>query len=111
MRNLLAFLAAVVLTFGGMGWYLGWYQIKAEPAAAGKRNVNIEINTVKITEDLKKGEDRLHDLINKEAKTAADAKDDKAKVEGDKAKVDADKTKKGTAAPSVFGGGELSEHR
>jgi len=55
MRNLLAFLAAVCLTVACSGWYLGWYTVESTPAAQGKRNVNIEINTVKIGTDIQRG--------------------------------------------------------
>jgi hypothetical protein len=55
MRNLLALLAAAVLTFAGIGWYLGWYQIKSTDAAlSGHQNVNIDINGAKILSDVEK---------------------------------------------------------
>ena len=53
MRNLLAFTAAVVLTVAGLGWYLGWYRVNSAPSANGHRNVNIDLNTDKITEDIR----------------------------------------------------------
>ena len=33
MRNILALVGAATLTFLGVGWYLGWYEIKNVPAA------------------------------------------------------------------------------
>lgn len=68
MRNLLAFLAAVCLTVGVTGWYLGWYTVESTPAPQGRRNVNIEINTVKIGEDIQRGSEQLQDLLNKDRK-------------------------------------------
>lgn len=65
MRNLLAFAAAVVLTFAIVGWYLDWYQVKNDSASAGHHNVNIDINGVKVVEDLKKGEEKIHQAIEK----------------------------------------------
>jgi hypothetical protein len=65
MRNLLAFLAAAALTFAGVGWYLGWYKVRSQPAADGHRAVNIEFNTVKIGADIEKGEHKLHEVLEK----------------------------------------------
>src|SRR5206468_721027 len=48
MRNMLAFLAAVVLTVGGLGWYLDWYKVRSHPAEEGHHNLSIDINTTKI---------------------------------------------------------------
>jgi len=59
MRNLLAFLAAVALTVGGVGWYRDWFHVQNQPSAPGTRSVEININTKKIGEDLKKGEDKF----------------------------------------------------
>jgi hypothetical protein len=72
MRNLLAFLAAATLTFAGVGWYLGWYKVKSDSAPTGHRKVNIDINSVKIGEDVEKGlqtgEQKLQGLLDKEKK-------------------------------------------
>ena len=63
MRNLLSFLAAVCLTVAVSGWYLGWYTVETPPAPTGRRNVNIEIITIKIGEDIQRGSERLQDLL------------------------------------------------
>src|SRR5262245_24792212 len=63
MRNLLALLAAGVLVFLGIGWYLGWYKISSTPGADGHRQISIDLNTNKIKEDVNKGESRLHDAL------------------------------------------------
>lgn len=55
MRNLLAFVAALVLTVAGVGLYLDWYKIRSTSPGAGRRNVNIDINTDKIGGDLREG--------------------------------------------------------
>jgi len=65
MRNLLAFLAMVVLAFFGAGWYLGWYKVQSTPAGAGHRNVSIDVNTVKIGEDLEKGTAKITKMLDK----------------------------------------------
>jgi hypothetical protein len=63
MRNLLAFVAAAVLTIVGVGWYLGWFQ-----------TVNIELNTTKIREDLNKGEQKVQQLLENRRKDRAASK-------------------------------------
>jgi hypothetical protein len=68
MRNLLAFLAAAVLTFLSAGWYLGWYKIQSSPSAAGHKSVTIDFNTGKIEEDLQRGEEKLNQIIDKAGK-------------------------------------------
>ena len=71
MRNMLAFLAAVVLTVAVLGWYLDWYKVGTHPAAEGHQNLSIDINTTKIGTDLQKGEENLQKILEKNAKQAA----------------------------------------
>ncbi len=68
MRNLLAFLAAAVLTFLGVGWYLDWYHVRSSPAAAGHHRVDIDIDREKIVEDVQKGEQKLQNALEKDKK-------------------------------------------
>lgn len=75
MRNLLAFTAAVVLTVAGLGWYLGWYRIHSAPASDGHRNVNIDINTDKITDDIQRAEKKILDRANEHLQSAKDKSD------------------------------------
>jgi hypothetical protein len=71
MRNTLAFLGALVLAVAGAGWYLGWYQVFFAPGRGGHETVKIDINTDKVSADLKKGKDevlnkggeKLHNLL------------------------------------------------
>jgi hypothetical protein len=65
MRNMLAFLAAATLTVVGVGWYLGWYRVSSATTDEGKRSINIELNTTKINADLRKGEDKIHQALEK----------------------------------------------
>jgi hypothetical protein len=104
MRNLLAFLASVCLTVAVSGWYLGWYTVETPPAPSGRRNVNIEINTVKIGEDIQRGSERLQDLL-KESK-------DKDKAVQKKPLPGNQTGKEGRGAAHDDGGAEMSEqHR
>jgi hypothetical protein len=68
MKNLLAFLAAVGLTFAAMGWYLGWYKVKTVPASAGHRSVNVDVDTVRMHDDLHKFGEESREWIEKQRK-------------------------------------------
>ncbi|MHB1425722.1 MAG: hypothetical protein ACYC3I_21345 [Gemmataceae bacterium] len=75
MRNMLALFGAALLTVVGVGWYLGWYKVRSQPASLpGQHSVNIDIDTNKITKDLQQGEERLQQMLEKkggeEAKNA-----------------------------------------
>lgn len=75
MRNLLAFTAAAVLTVAGLGWYLGWYRIHTAQATDGHRNVNIDINTDKITDDIHRAEQKILEQANEHLQNAKDKTD------------------------------------
>jgi len=64
MRNMLALLAVAGLSFAGAGWYLGWYHVEKAPAAEGHRAVHIDINSQKISADLKKGGERVQGVLD-----------------------------------------------
>jgi len=66
MRNLLALLAAAVLVFAGVGWYLNWFKVQSVSEAFGHRSVNIDIDSHKISDDLHKGEAKVQQAIEKE---------------------------------------------
>jgi hypothetical protein len=73
MRNLLALFAAALLTVVGVGWYLGWYKVRSQPASVpGQHSVNIDIDTNKIGTDLQKGEQKLQQFLDR--KNGEDAK-------------------------------------
>jgi hypothetical protein len=65
MRNLLAFLAALVIAFLGVGWYLGWYSVHSVPAGAGHSSYTIDIDEPKIKDAVRSGEEKLHDVLQK----------------------------------------------
>jgi hypothetical protein len=64
MRNLLAFLAALVLIFVGIGWYRGWYNVETTQAAPGHSAVKVDIDSGKIGQDLHKGSERLQEALD-----------------------------------------------
>ena len=79
MRNMLAFLAAAVLVFLGLGWYLDWYSFKNLPTGTpGHQSFNIDINKAKITSDVEKGEEKVHEAMDKKKAEAVPAAKDVA---------------------------------
>ncbi len=67
MRNLLAFLAAAVITVAVVGWYLNWYKISTT-SGDGRREVKIDLNTPKIGADIEKGGQTLRNALEKAGK-------------------------------------------
>jgi hypothetical protein len=82
MRNLLAFFAAAAITLAAIGWYRDWFQIQSQSKAAGTRSVEININTQKIDEDLKKGEQKIIEKTEQKLREQKDTTQD-AKPSGD----------------------------
>jgi hypothetical protein len=76
MRNLLAFLAAAALFFAGLGWFLDWYKIQSTPVSAGRRSIQIDLNSKKISEDVhrgvQEGEEKLQNALDKQKSESAD---------------------------------------
>lgn len=71
MKNLLALLAAALVTFVVVGWYLNWYQIHTTPNSKGGTEVTIDLNNAKIKEDLKKGEEKIKKILDNKTGTSA----------------------------------------
>src|SRR5260370_1370972 len=68
MRNLLALIGAVVVLVAGLGWYLEWYKLGVEPGTPGHPKINVEVETDKIKDDLKKGRESVGGLLHNEKK-------------------------------------------
>ena len=79
MRNLLAFLAAVVLLVGGTGWYRGWYVVESQPADLGKMAFRVEVDCLQIGRDAQDGVRALRQAF------ARKEEEKKAPAEGAKA--------------------------
>jgi len=80
MKNLLAFLAAAVIVFLGVGWYLDWFHVIGAPSPAGHRTYRVDVNAAKIDTDVHKGEQKVIGAI------------EKARAEAEAQKASADKT-------------------
>ena len=73
MRNTLAMLAAGALGFAGLGWYLGWFHVRSTPASNGHREINIDVDTKKIAEDvnkeIKQGSQKIDEILHPKGST------------------------------------------
>jgi hypothetical protein len=60
---MLALAALALIGFAAIGWVRGWYSVKTTPTASGGRNINIDVNSPKISEDLSRSKNKLRDLL------------------------------------------------
>jgi ribosomal protein S16 len=81
MRNFLAFMAALVVVFLGLGWYLGWYNVLLQPSGPGHSRLEVDINKDKIGQDVqqgvKKGSEKVQELLDKNKQTPASGTEEK----------------------------------
>ncbi|VTS02530.1 RodZ family helix-turn-helix domain-containing protein [Tuwongella immobilis] len=85
MRNLLALVGLVVVVFGGLGSYLGWYKVTRQPSTDGEVHLGVKVDTSKIKQD-------AHNAIERGGEIIQDIR--KGKAERDAANAD------GTTAPA-----------
>ena len=99
MRNLLALMMILLLTFGGLGYYLDWFRVRTAAGTDGHTTLNIDVNTVKAYQDVSKAASKGAELLDKKAKDEADKveADKKAKAEADKAPVQTSQPKTGSS--------------
>lgn len=72
MRNMLAFLAACLLTFCCVGYYMNWFQIRTTPATSGEKSFTVDINTKKIGADVLKLNEKVQERLAEKARDGAD---------------------------------------
>ena len=60
MRNMLALLAVVVLVLAGVGYYRDWYKVQSTG-----NDVSITINKDKVKTDVRHGEEKVHQALEK----------------------------------------------
>ena len=82
MRNLLALIGLAVVLVGGLGWYLGWYQLATQPGVDGHRTITVDVNTKKAVEDGKNGVQKVSNIISSETKGNPGTPPDAKQVEG-----------------------------
>lgn len=51
MRNVLALIGLLVIGFGGLGWYLGWYKLSYSRTPDGHLQVTTDVDTKKVGAD------------------------------------------------------------
>jgi hypothetical protein len=52
MRNVLALLAFLLLTFSGTGLWRGWYSVSMLPSEPGRSAFRVEINRTQVADDV-----------------------------------------------------------
>ena len=69
MRNLFALVGLVVVVFGVLGWYKGWYSVTSD-----KGTLQVELNKAKVLSDGKKMVEKGEEILNSSDKTTAPKK-------------------------------------
>lgn len=64
MRSLFSLVGFVVVVFLGAGWYFNWYKLDWSTGVDGKTKVQFDVDTNKVTDDLKKGVQKGGELID-----------------------------------------------
>jgi hypothetical protein len=64
MKNVLALVGAALVAFLALGWYLGWYQISSLPSPNGKQAIHVDINSDKVTNDVKTGVEKGEQIVD-----------------------------------------------
>lgn len=73
MRNMLAFVAALLITLGAVGFYLGWFNVHSAPGPEGNTSFRLDVNTNKIGEDIRKAEEKLQQRLAENSKSGETA--------------------------------------
>lgn len=66
MRNMLALVALGLIGFAAIGWFRGWYSVITAPTASGGRNININVNSPKISDDISRSKTKLREFLTSE---------------------------------------------
>jgi hypothetical protein len=83
MRNVLALIGLLVVGFGGIGWYLGWYKLTVERNSGGSVEFKVDVDTQKVTDDAGKRLQQAATVVNEQAgKTGQDGKTEPAPTSG-----------------------------
>ena len=79
MRNLLAFFAALLLSFVVAGWWLDWYHLRTT-TTEGRPSVTVDFNTKKMGADMQKAEAAIaKGIADRAARLEAEKKADDAR--------------------------------
>lgn len=69
MRNLLALVGLVVVVFGVLGWYKGWYSVSSD-----KGTLQVEVNKAKVISDSKKIVEKGEEILKSTEKPSSSGK-------------------------------------
>jgi hypothetical protein len=64
LKNTLSLIGMAVVGFAVGGWYLGWYGISTTADSQGHSHFSMDVNVNQIEQDIKKGEDKVKDIVN-----------------------------------------------
>src|SRR5688572_30719851 len=70
VRNLLAFIGLLVVGFGGLGWYLGWYKLNVSRSTDGNLQIQTDVDTKKVNKDVTDGYHKLSSALEQQAEKA-----------------------------------------
>ena len=70
MRNLLALVGLAVIGFGGIGWYMGWYQLSYTRTPEGNLQINTTVDTNKAGVDTSDALKNVGAVIGKQVNKA-----------------------------------------
>jgi hypothetical protein len=82
MRNLLALIGLVVVGFGGIGWYMGWYHLSVAKSPEGNVEIKVDVDSKKVTDDAGKGIAVVGDQVGKVAQDGKAAPSQPAPTSG-----------------------------
>lgn len=71
MRNLLALVGAVVVGFGGIGWYMGWYKLSFTRESDGNLQIKTDVDTNKVNKDVTEGVKNISSAVEAQTHKAA----------------------------------------
>lgn len=70
MRNMLALVGALVVGFGGVGWYLGWYKLNVSRTPDGNLQVTTNVDTSRVVKDAGEGARHVGEFIGTQVEKA-----------------------------------------
>lgn len=71
MRRILTLIGALVVGFGGVGWYLGWYKLDVTKSADGNPQITTTVNSKKVVTDSKNGLQQAGTFVGARVEKAA----------------------------------------
>lgn len=97
MRNLLALVGLLVVVFGAVGWYCGWYKLDISRNTNGNLQIKADVDTHKAVEDSSAFFQKVGQLVSDNPNKSSQPTSAPVNTPGP---VGSDK---GTASPSFFG--------